>query len=210
MAEITIEFKYDVPDKKWASTNLNKDESTWIYKGPENLYVPVDKDGKLGAVGAVDAAANPGYKFSPRFTTVLVDVKKWPIIGALYYPSIVELNSKKQIPVTLPDGRTIYTNEKLLLTEVYSKLDVEYNFNTDNWSFPFATNNETWDGVRTKRDGLLANSDRRVRDDAPQDIQDAWKAYRQELRDITTTWAGYDPAEVIFPPEPIIVPPSIV
>jgi hypothetical protein len=210
MAEITINFKYDVPDRQWSSTNLDKREGSWIYKGPENLYVPVGPTGKMGAQGAIDADLNPSYQFSPAFKTVLVNVNDWPIIGALYYPNVPDLNNPPQTQTTLPDGRTVYIHDPLLLTQIYKLEDIEYNFPTNHWTIPFMTNPETWDGIRTKRDGLLAASDMRVRDDAPIAVQDAWKTYRQELRDITTTWADYSPEEVIFPPQPIIVPAAII
>jgi hypothetical protein len=210
MAEITINFKYDIPDTKWGTTNLNKRQSNWTYTGPENLYVPVDKNGKFVPSGIVDADANPGYKYQPMYTTVLVNVKEVPLIGALLNPDPYGINWRPTVPITLPDGRVHQDHEDPLLTHVYSATDIVYNFNTKSWTFPFATSAETWDSIRQKRDGLLTGSDQRVNDDAPVVVQEMWKAYRQELRDITTTWANSHPAEVIFPPTPQYVPPALV
>lgn len=64
----------------------------------------------------------------------------------------------------------------------------------------------TWDEIRAKRDGILESSDSRVTSDMPTALQDAWKEYRQKLRDfpeimqangVTPNWAYY-----MFPEDP--------
>ena len=45
----------------------------------------------------------------------------------------------------------------------------------------------TWDDVRAKRDSLLKNSDAEIVDDMPTDLKNAWKDYRQRLRDWPNT-----------------------
>lgn len=57
-----------------------------------------------------------------------------------------------------------------------------------------------WTYVRGIRDGLLKESDWTVLPDAPVDSE-AWKQYRQQLRDITSQ---VDPFEISWPVEPVL------
>jgi len=58
--------------------------------------------------------------------------------------------------------------------------------------------NRAWAGVRTKRNQLLANSDWRGMSDLT--MSDAWKNYRQALRDLPANTA--DPANPTWPDKP--------
>lgn len=60
----------------------------------------------------------------------------------------------------------------------------------------------TWEDIRTKRDYLLGESDWSQMPDnnLTQALRDTWVAYRQELRDITTTYAS--PEAVVWPDLP--------
>jgi hypothetical protein len=60
------------------------------------------------------------------------------------------------------------------------------------------TPEELWGEVRAKRDAILRDSDFTQLDDSPKDKQ-AWKVYRQALRDITDQ---LDPGGVTWPTEP--------
>jgi len=51
--------------------------------------------------------------------------------------------------------------------------------------------------IRTKRDLLIAESDWMANSDVT--MSDAWRTYRQSLRDITTQ---SDPSNIIWPTEP--------
>ena len=56
-----------------------------------------------------------------------------------------------------------------------------------------------WERIRKWRNRYLLTSDFKMVSDTPFD-KDAWGQYRQELRDITTTFSN--PTEVIFPTPP--------
>ena len=60
----------------------------------------------------------------------------------------------------------------------------------------------TWEQIRAKRDSLLKDSDWSAFPDAnPKPSKKAWLAYRQQLRDVPTTFKA--PEEVIWPEPPI-------
>jgi len=60
-----------------------------------------------------------------------------------------------------------------------------------------------WQDVRTKRNGLLLESDWTQLSDAPVQNKNDWEIYRKELRDITNI---SNPCNVIWPAKPIIIP----
>lgn len=59
---------------------------------------------------------------------------------------------------------------------------------------------QKWIQVRDTRDQLLKETDWVSGEDVPQSIKDLYFPYRQELRDITSTYAS--PDDVVFPTKP--------
>jgi len=58
----------------------------------------------------------------------------------------------------------------------------------------------TWDAIRSKRDRLLSACDWTQLADSPLNGNQAWVDYRQDLRDITSTYDS--PDDVVWPAEP--------
>jgi len=56
-----------------------------------------------------------------------------------------------------------------------------------------------WERLRLRRNALLARSDKKMIVDAPWDIE-AWKTYRQQLRDLPSNTT--DPRAAVFPVAP--------
>lgn len=57
-----------------------------------------------------------------------------------------------------------------------------------------------WESIRRQRNNLLRMSDWTQLNDVPKKTRDAWKKYRQELRDITEFFD--DPDFIIWPEKP--------
>jgi len=73
-----------------------------------------------------------------------------------------------------------------------------YNFDTKKF---YQTNEAKFTEIRNQRDILLTNSDyTQLSDSTYPSTQDAWKTYRQQLRDITK--GVTDPDTITFPEEP--------
>lgn len=66
--------------------------------------------------------------------------------------------------------------------------------------------NDEWNNVRSNRNAYLAQTDWCVLPDSPlsADLINAIKTYRQNLRDITSTYTN--PYEVVFPQNPLEQP----
>lgn len=59
----------------------------------------------------------------------------------------------------------------------------------------------TWEQIRSKRDGLLKDSDWAAFPDAtPKPSKEAWLTYRQTLRDLPQNFS--EPTEVVWPEKP--------
>ncbi len=75
-----------------------------------------------------------------------------------------------------------------------------------------ATEDLTWDNIRSLRDRVLQNSDGTIAEDMPDALKDKWKTYRQKLRDFPATMAGasVEPniAQFMMPEEPEFSPPA--
>jgi hypothetical protein len=77
---------------------------------------------------------------------------------------------------------------------------------TDTWQYLTPQDPEggipdewVWERLRLLRYSLLSQSDSRVGTDAPGDV-DAWKAYRQQLRDLPANTT--DPRQAVWPAPP--------
>lgn len=68
------------------------------------------------------------------------------------------------------------------------------------YSIRSKTNDEKWVILKYKRDGLLVESDFTQLEDSPKDKQ-AWKTYRQALRDLPATYPNAD--DVVWPTQPV-------
>ena len=64
---------------------------------------------------------------------------------------------------------------------------------------PVLTIEQQWAVIRDKRDRLLLGTDWTQLPDIPQDNQESWAIYRQQLRDITTQ---ADPFNIVWPVPP--------
>ena len=75
-----------------------------------------------------------------------------------------------------------------------------------------ADQDKTWDMVRKHRNEVLASSDGQIAEDMPDSLKDAWKAYRQNLRDLPAKMmaASVHPniADMMFPMEPSFENPA--
>ena len=101
-------------------------------------------------------------------------------------------NSKKL--VTGPDG----VSRLIELTD-----DEQTTLDTERKSWADGTNARNWEEFRRRRNAKLAETDWRATADLT--LSDAWKTYRQELRDMTKTLSDDDVADlekITWPTEP--------
>ncbi len=63
----------------------------------------------------------------------------------------------------------------------------------------------TWDTVREQRNAMLLAAERRYNFDTPEPIKAAWRAYKQELRDLPEKYADLeDLSQIEWPQLPTV------
>lgn len=63
---------------------------------------------------------------------------------------------------------------------------------------------KTWADVRKQRDSLLIEAEREYNFDSPESLKTAWRAYKQQLRDIPDTYKDLeDLNQIVWPDQPI-------
>ena len=111
---------------------------------------------------------------------------------------VVEIIPHSDIPI-----------EKRFTEELVAQMVVDLNDEAveggtwDGTSFgPVPITAVTWNNIRDQRERLLTNSDWTALNDAPLTVEDAnaWRAYRQALRDIPQTYLNA--ADVVWPTQP--------
>lgn len=122
------------------------------------------------------------------------------------FPSIIDEPTKfgySMLPIQKIEVQEDYT--KNILEELPELIDGIW---TQSWSITDATQEEIdqrlsikWQEVRDERGGRLNSSDWTQLPDSPftEEQKNAWRQYRQELRDITNQ---ANPFEVIYPVQP--------
>ncbi len=98
----------------------------------------------------------------------------------------------------LKEGETVINDDSLNVAEVMQSVGYKYNSDTKTITIPDSIK---FTRIRSKRNTLLTDSDyTQLSDSTYPSTQDAWKTYRQQLRDITK--GVTDPDTIVFPEEP--------
>ena len=198
MTKINFSFNYEAPDFKGSPTRNLQKTGEWVYEGPENFYVAITPQGILSRKPAVPSLENKGYLFGDYYLTVEVNARKNPIVAAIVFENL-DLQTFHQSSWIGPDRKTYVIDDPVLLTDAYDRDTISYDSNTDQFSCNFVDFGTTWDNIREQRNGLLEYYDGKIRDDMLETLYNEYLRIRQELRDITTTWEGYEPVQVILP-----------
>ena len=138
---------------------------------------------------------------------ILVDADVNPDIASLLHNEWDYGRDLPQYTEELPDGSFYGHSDPQAPDHTYELTEIQYDAITGTFvkPYPFKQPHVTWDDLTAWRNVQLANSDSKVRT-CPPDKVEAWKEYRQKLRDIPTVFAGIDPWKVPFPPDPEAVP----
>lgn len=198
-------FTYSVPDEYLHQTsNLNK-TNRWTYRGPDKLWIWVHTDtGKpISAFHLTEKENGADYPSPEGQTKVLVEATRDPEIASMIYNRL-DYGTLEQVAEELPDGSTYAVPNPLPPDHTYEFMDCVYNVSTKSWNkpLPWKKPHMTWDELKAARVRLLQASDTAMVGYLTEEKKAEWEAYRQKLRDITTTFAGIDPWKVPFPRDP--------
>lgn len=207
MPEITkIEktFEYDMPDAYLYQTTELKKKGTFTYKGPRYLWIFIDNDTKKirGRFHYTEADNGADVPTPEGQTKVMVDANVNPEIASLIHNEIVYGDLPQTVEV-LPDGSTYGHPDPQVPDHTYEVTEIQYDVETSTYikPYPFKQPYMTWEGLRTWRNNMLHATDGKLKTCTPDKVE-AWKEYRQKLRDFPSVFEGIDPWKVPFPNDP--------
>jgi hypothetical protein len=207
--EISKEFTYNCPDKQYA-TNSNM-SITGTYAGVSKWYVFIDDTNHLSlrAVKYTDADGGAEVLAPEGHTKVLIDASIDPFMAAIIDPAgfqlVTPVTTVSEI-ITLADANATEMTHSYEWPPVPRDLidddSIVYNAETASWTYDFKDSSTTWGSILQTRNSMLENSDSKIADDMPEALKASWVAYRKQLRDLPSDWAGVDPHKVVYPTEP--------
>lgn len=191
MAENTIiekSFTYNMPDDYLKeTTELNKTGS-WIYKGPDKIWVFVVKE-TLKLTGGFITEAEDGEVYPTPLDQlkILVDCNENPLLATLVGADEVkdysQLENHKE---TLLDGSVYIRPLNSPPDHTYEMTEIVYDTDLEDFvtPYPWKKPHVTWDDIRTWRNRLLIAADQKTPSDMPASLVAQWEEYRETLRNL--------------------------
>ena len=226
MRRIEKQFTYPIWDE-WRTNSFKQGRTgTHTYKGPEFITVEVNKDPDHEEYGKESGWCLTRKEEFERPTgedimRITVDCKENPLLCEIANDEgredMVAMRRGREWKVLwdAPDGfQDVEYTDELEPRDVYDEQNITYDFDKKefvigihDWEATGVKKDLTWAQVRDVRDAALHETDAKVgMDDAPAEIIDGWKGYRQNLRDLPSAMQakGYEPWQVVqmFPVMP--------
>lgn len=223
---IEKQFTYPVWDK-WRENSFTEGRTaTHTYKGPEFLTFEICHDKNSDDYGKECGWCMWEKRDLERpagedITRITVDCKENPLLCEIANDEgredMVAMRRGREWKVLwdAPDGfQDVEYTDELEPRDVYDEQNITYDFDKKefvigihDWEATGVKRDLTWAQVRDVRDAALHETDAKVgMDDAPAEIIDGWKGYRQNLRDLPSAMQakGYEPWQVVqmFPVMP--------
>jgi len=210
--QVEVTFTYDVPDKYLGQTNELKKTATFTYKGPDKLWIFVDNTTKkiISRFHYTEGEDGAHVPTPEGQTKVFIDANVNPVIAALCHNEVdygLLEHTHEELPNDTLYGHPVDTPPD----HTYEIQDIEYDFDKQEFvkPYPWKQPHIEWADVLKWRDNALTHSDMMLHN-APADQKEAWKVYRQQLRDVPQAFAGVDPWKITFPHAPGQPLPTVV
>ena len=220
MRNIEKTFTYPVWDEWRKNSFANGNTGTFTYKGPEFLTFEIchDKDSD-------DYGKESGWCLWEKrelerpaaqdITRITVDCKENPLLCEIGNDcgreDLVAMRRARKWEVLwdAPEGYPdVEHTKEVEPRDIYDESNITYDFDKEefnigihDWAATGTKMDLTWDEVRDVRDQELHDTDAKVgQSDAPETIQQAWKDYRQKLRDLPAKMQemGYEPWQSVM------------
>lgn len=203
---VEVPFTYNLPDDYLAQTNNLGKTAEWTYKGPDKLWIFIDKETKSPIDSQFFTVADDGDLIpTPEDKIkVMIDCETNPLMCCLL-----------EDDANVPDDFEQHTEETIPGYEYTRPLnpppDHTYELTEIDWDeeagdfvtpYPWKKPHVTWDDIRHARNTHLYWADGRMTEDLPQNLKDALLEYKQKLRDIPDEWSGIEPWKIKWPQAP--------
>lgn len=208
MTRISKLFTYDLADDYLAQTNELKKTATWTYHGPDRIWVFVDTEtNKLYGTNFYTLEEDGPSIPSPLGCRKLeIDCQSNPLFCTLVGASDhFDGDTLPKYSENLPNGE-VYTRPMHPMPDhTYEFNDATYDPETNTWSYPWKQTWVTWEDLRTVIASQLEEVELEIRalTDLPSSLRAILEAYKTELENFETTWAGFDAYKVWIPTHPL-------
>jgi len=208
MTRISRLFTYDIADDYLAQTSELRKSGTWTYDGPDRIWMFVENDtgNPYGANFYTLEEDGPDIPTPLGCTKLAIDCSANPLVCTLIGASVpVDGNSLPQYTEELPNGETYSRPFAPMPDHTYEFMKGTYNFETDTWNFPWKETWVTWADLRI----VIAKQLEEITLELtrlttlPANLRSQLEAYKLELENFETTWAGYAAYKVWIPRHPI-------
>lgn len=222
MADITINFEYDLPDEYLHQTATKGLKAQWTYTGPEKIWITVNRetgilefscgwhndDGTPETEAFMHTLAGLGRK------AILLDAKKEPLIASIF----VDRRGQNEFPqkeYKLPNDDTVYYTRAnpTLPDHTYEVSEIRYDLQANSWVKPFPWKKPHTDMARLEqaRLAIIEGVSRDIADAAtPADLKIKLLAFKAEMEALPTKFAGWDAWQIPFPNDPRTPPEAAV
>lgn len=207
MTRISRLFSYDIADDYLAQTSELRKTATWTYQGPDKIWVFVNTDtNKLyGSNFYTLEQDGPTIPTPEGHTKLEIDCGSNPLFCTLIGASVpVDGASLPQYTEDLPNGEVYSRPFHPMPDHTYNFREATYNPENEGWSYPWKETWVTWDQLRVVVARQLAEVTLELTQlaDLPANMISQLEAYKSELENFETTWAGYEAYKVWIPNHP--------
>lgn len=210
MAKIVKSFTYDIADDYLYQTNTLGKTAVWTYRGPDKIWVFVNKETLKPASNRWLTEEEDGATYPTPLDEIKVEIdcNENPLLAALWHAGQEEERTDyTQLPQyfeDMPDGTTYQRPLHPAPDHTYELLELEFDVESGEFKkpYPWKKPHVTWDDIRAIRNTLLENSDQNLASDTPASVREKVEAYKQALRDIPQIYAGKDPWKITLPTNP--------
>lgn len=208
MTIISKLFTYDLADDYLAQTNELRKTGTWTYRGPDRIWMFVDNEtnAPFGTNFYTLEEDGPTIPTPEGCTKLEIDCNSNPLFCTLIGASEhVDGGSLPQYSEELPNGETYTRPMDPMPDHTYEFNGAVYNPETQSWTYPWKSTWVTWDNIRTIVATQLSEVTLELAklSDMPPSLLATLTAYKTELENFETTWAGVDAYKVWLPTHPI-------
>ena len=208
MTRISKIFTYDIEDDYLAQTNELGKTGTWTYNGPDRIWTFVDMTTRKSHDSMFFTLEEDGPNIpTPVGCTKLeIDCSVNPLFCTLVGASDhVDGNTLPRYTEELPNGETYSRPLAPMPDHTYEFANATYNVDTKEWHYPWKETWVTWDDLRPVIAKQLADVTLELSrlTTLPANLRTQLEAYKLELENFETTWAGYAAYKVWIPRHPI-------
>lgn len=190
MENITVNFTFDLPDDQYYTTRTMGKTGTLTYTGPAVKWIKMNDDTDTPTGECVgEAEAEDFNNEDDGFYCVRVDCSENPLLCAIM-DSATQVTGNIEISEEIPNSAPYVRHHPSFPDHVYEKRKIKYDRQREEWvtPFPWKEPQESWEEIIRFRNVMLANYDRRLSDDLPEDLYNTVAEYKQYLRDLTVSF----------------------